>query len=62
MCGTTQLDEDDRILQIIGNTTTLLWGTYGEISERIRHLDATMHGAGFDARISENIVQAMWEK
>ncbi len=34
----------------------------GERSSRVRALDITMQGAGFTARLSENIVRAMWEK
>jgi 2-dehydropantoate 2-reductase len=58
----TQLDEDDRILQLAEMQQLFYGERNGEISERIRNLDATMQGAGFDAGISENIVQAMWEK
>jgi 2-dehydropantoate 2-reductase len=39
---------------------------YGELdgseSERIRAVDAVMHGVGFDAAISSRIVHDMWEK
>jgi 2-dehydropantoate 2-reductase len=34
----------------------------GQASERIRAVDAAMQGAGFDARLSPDIVQAMWDK
>ena len=34
----------------------------GDRSPRIRALDITMQGAGFGTRLSDNILQAMWEK
>jgi len=34
----------------------------GEITPRLKALDATLQGAGFDARLSPEIMQAMWEK
>ena len=34
----------------------------GGSSDRMSALDRTMQGAGFDARISDNIILEMWEK
>jgi 2-dehydropantoate 2-reductase len=58
----TQLDGDDRIVQLAEIQQLAYGERSGEISERIRRLDAAMQGAGFDARTSEHIVQEMWEK
>jgi 2-dehydropantoate 2-reductase len=56
------VDQERRIVQ----HTDLQQLSYGElgggISPRIRALDTTLQGAGFDARASDNITQAMWEK
>jgi 2-dehydropantoate 2-reductase len=56
------LDERGRITQL--NAVHEL--AYGELdgrqSARLRALDETFQHAGFDARPSTNIVQAMWEK
>ena len=56
------VDGDGRIVQ-----ATLVHDiAYGEMnaeeSQRIRALDRFMRGAGFDARLSANIAQEMWEK
>jgi 2-dehydropantoate 2-reductase len=41
----------------------LLYGLRdGSLSERLTRLDGFMHGAGFDARLSTQIMQDMWEK
>jgi len=34
----------------------------GETTPRLQTLDTTLQGAGFDARLSTDIMQAMWEK
>ena len=42
------------------------WKVYGErngdSTPRLKTLDATLQGAGFDARLSPDIMQEMWEK
>jgi len=56
------LDDRGRILQL----SELHELTYGELdgsaSERITRLDQFFQGAGFDARLSPNIISEMWEK
>ncbi|HEY2474643.1 MAG TPA: ketopantoate reductase family protein [Candidatus Cybelea sp.] len=56
------LDERGRIVQL----NALHELAYGELdgrqSARVRTLDYTFQRAGFDARSSANIVQAMWDK
>jgi 2-dehydropantoate 2-reductase len=56
------VDELGRVVQL----STLQDIAYGEmdgsISARGRDLDAFMNGAGFDARLSQNIAREMWEK
>lgn len=58
----TEIDEEGRIRQL-ANFQSL---TYGEIdgtrSARLESLDTTLRGAGFDASISEHIVDDMWQK
>jgi 2-dehydropantoate 2-reductase len=57
-----KVDADGRIVQIADFQELI----YGELSaqttSRLLSLDATMRGAGFDAKISTDILQAMWEK
>ena len=56
------LDEEGRIVHM--SPFDIM--TYGELdgssSERIQRLDAVMQNAGFDARLSADIEQDMWEK
>jgi 2-dehydropantoate 2-reductase len=58
----TEVDPEGRIVQL-SETQKLIYGERkGGTSDRIKALDQAMQGAGFDARISDNIVQGMWEK
>jgi 2-dehydropantoate 2-reductase len=58
----TQLDEDGRIVQL-AEVQKLAYGELaGPATPRLRALDATLQGGGFDARLSETIEQEMWEK
>lgn len=58
----TEIDKDDRIVQL-ADVQQLTYGERnGGSSDRMARLDETMKGAGFDARISEDILQEMWEK
>jgi 2-dehydropantoate 2-reductase len=56
------LDEHGRVVQL----TTLQQIVYGEldgsVSSRLQALNAFMQGAGFDAQLSTNIEQEMWDK
>jgi 2-dehydropantoate 2-reductase len=56
------MDEDNRILQLT-KTQQLVYGERGgKSSARIETLNQTMQGAKFEAKISQNIDQEMWEK
>jgi 2-dehydropantoate 2-reductase len=58
----TEVDQDGRIVQLADMQKLIYGERKGGTSERIKTLDQVMQGAGFDARISENILQGMWEK
>jgi 2-dehydropantoate 2-reductase len=56
------LDEEGRILQL-AKFQSLAYGERSHsISTRINALDSFMQNAGFDAKISPDIAQEMWEK
>jgi 2-dehydropantoate 2-reductase len=58
----SEVDKDGRIVQLTG-TQRLVYGELrGGLSERMSHLDSVMQGAGFEARISPDIAQEMWQK
>jgi 2-dehydropantoate 2-reductase len=58
----TKLEADGRIVQLT-DTQSLTYGERGGgRSERVASLDEALRDAGFEAAVSENIVQAMWEK
>jgi 2-dehydropantoate 2-reductase len=58
----TNLDDAGRIVQL-ADIQQLTYGERdGTPSARIQALDALLQGAGFDARSSTRILQAMWEK
>ncbi len=53
---------DGRIVQL-ADFQQLVYGERNrETTPRLRTLDATLQGGGFDARLSTDIMQAMWEK
>ncbi|CAN5649873.1 2-dehydropantoate 2-reductase [soil metagenome] len=58
----TEIDAAGRIVQL----TDVQKLTYGEVqggsSERVQKLDEALRGAGFEAVLSENVLQDMWEK
>jgi 2-dehydropantoate 2-reductase len=57
-----EIDDQGRIIQL-GDFQQLVYGERnGETTPRLRTLDATLQGAGFDAHLSPDIMQAMWEK
>jgi len=57
-----EIDGQGRIVQL-ADVQQLLYGERnGETTPRLKTLDATMQGAGFDPRLSPDIMQAMWEK
>ncbi len=56
------LDAQGRIVQLTG-TQKLVYGELdGSRSARVEHVDRTLQGAGFDARVSSDILLEMWEK
>ncbi len=58
----TKLEPDGRIVQL-NDMQSLTYGERtGGRSERIDALDEALRGAGFEAAVSENIMQAMWDK
>lgn len=58
----TEVDQDGRIIQLNKGQKLIYGELKGGSSDRMNVLNRTMQGAGFDARISDNIVQEMWEK
>jgi 2-dehydropantoate 2-reductase len=58
----TDLDEQGRIVQFTPMEKLIYGELTGEITLRIRSLDETMRGAGFETELSTNIKQAMWHK
>jgi 2-dehydropantoate 2-reductase len=57
-----EMDKDNRILQLT-KTQQLVYGERGgNTSARMEILNQTMQGAKFEAKISQNIEQEMWEK
>jgi 2-dehydropantoate 2-reductase len=58
----SEIDNEGRIVQL-ANFQQLVYGERnGETTPRLQTLDATLQGAGFDARLSIDIMQEMWEK
>jgi 2-dehydropantoate 2-reductase len=57
-----EIDGQGRIVQL-ADVQQLVYGERnGETTPRLKTLDATIQGAGFDAHLSPDIMQAMWEK
>ena len=57
-----EIDGQGRIVQIADFQRLVYGERNGETTPRLKMLDATLQGAGFDARLSTDIMQAMWEK
>jgi 2-dehydropantoate 2-reductase len=58
----TEMDREGRVIQI-NDIQQLTYGERdGEATTRLQALDTTLQGAGFEARLSKDIMQAMWEK
>jgi 2-dehydropantoate 2-reductase len=58
----TQLDANGRIVQL-ADFQSLAYGELdGKQTPRLRDVDRAMRGAGFDASVSDHIVQDMWQK
>jgi 2-dehydropantoate 2-reductase len=58
----TDTDSEGQVIQLAKMQKVVYGERHGGLSERIEAVHATMRGAGFDARISENIQQELWEK
>jgi 2-dehydropantoate 2-reductase len=57
-----ETDDQGRIVQL-ADVQQLVYGERnGDSTPRLKTLDATLQGAGFDAHLSPDIMQAMWEK
>ena len=57
-----EIDDQGRIVQLADFQQLVYGERNGETTPRLKTLDATLQGAGFDARLSPEIMQAMWEK
>jgi 2-dehydropantoate 2-reductase len=57
-----EIDNEGRIVQLADFQRLIYGERNGETTPRLKTLDATLQGAGFDARLSTDIMQAMWEK
>ena len=57
-----EIDDQGRIIQLADFQQLLYGERNGETTPRLKALDATVRGAGFDARLSTDIMQKMWEK
>jgi len=57
-----ETDDQGRVVQL-ADVQRLVYGERnGDSTPRLKTLDATLQGAGFDARLSPDIMQEMWEK
>ena len=57
-----EIDHQGRIVQLADFQRLVYGERNGKTTPRLKVLDATLRGAGFDARLSPDIMQAMWEK
>jgi 2-dehydropantoate 2-reductase len=57
-----EIDHQGRIVQLADFQRLVYGERNGETTPRLKALDATLQGTGFDARLSPEIMQAMWEK
>jgi 2-dehydropantoate 2-reductase len=58
----TQLDDEGRVVQIADIQKLAYGERSGHATARLKRVDATLRDRGFEARLSENIVEEMWEK
>ena len=58
----TEIDAEGRIVQLADMQQLVYGERNGKTTPRLQTLDAALQGAGFDARLSTDIMQAMWEK
>ena len=57
-----EIDGEGRIVQLADFQQLVYGERNGQATPRLKTLDATLQGAGFDARLSPDVMQAMWEK
>jgi 2-dehydropantoate 2-reductase len=57
-----EINDQGRIVQLADFQRLVYGERNGKSTPRLKALDATLQGAGFDARLSAEIMQAMWEK
>ena len=57
-----EIDDEGRIVQLADFQQLVYGERNGQTTSRLQTLDATLRGAGFGARLSTDIMQAMWEK
>jgi 2-dehydropantoate 2-reductase len=58
----SEVDDEGRIVQLADFQRLIYGERNGETTLRLQSFHATLQGAGFDARLSTDIIQAMWEK
>jgi len=58
----SELDDKGHIVQLADFQQLVYGERNGETTPRLKAVDTTLQGAGFDARLSTDITQAMWEK
>jgi 2-dehydropantoate 2-reductase len=58
----SELDDKGRIVQLADFQQLVYGERNGETTPRLKAVDATLQGSGFDAHLSTDITQAMWEK
>ena len=58
----TEIDGEGRIVQLADMQQLLYGERNGKTTPRLQSLDTTVQGAGFNAVLSTDIMQAMWEK
>ncbi len=58
----SEMDDAGRIVQLADFQQLVYGERNGEMTPRLQTLDATLQGRGFDARLSTDIMQEMWEK
>jgi len=58
----SEIDDQGRIVQLADFQQLVYGERNGETTPRLQTLDTTLQGGGFDARLSTDIMQEMWEK
>ena len=58
----SEIDGEGRVVQLADFQQLSYGERSGEMTPRLQTLDATLQGAAFDARLSTDIMQEMWDK